>query len=152
MRRHDSIRDSLARTLELGLFNDVRAPTVKPCVPNPQTGADLRRDGIKVHLGGPTWVPDVGVVCPGTQRYVDLRSQARPVATSTGGPISSLTPHRYRGPTGPAPPLTPGALQGPQDVVALRGVMQALVRIQAYMVADIVVAIRAADLAVEAVV
>ncbi len=42
MRRHDSIRDSLARTLELGLFKDVRA-TVEPRVPNPQTGADLRR-------------------------------------------------------------------------------------------------------------
>ncbi len=39
----------------------------------------------------------------------------------------------------------------PQDV-ALRGVMQALVRIQAYMLADIVVAIPAVDLAVEAVV
>ena len=45
MRRHDSIRDSLARTLELGLFNDVRA-TVEPRVPNPQTGADLRRGDI----------------------------------------------------------------------------------------------------------
>ncbi len=41
----------------------------------------------------------------------------------------------------------------PQDV-ALRGVMQALVRIQAYgyMLADIVVAIPAVDLAIEAVV
>ncbi len=39
----------------------------------------------------------------------------------------------------------------PQDV-ALRGVMQALVRIQACMLADIVVAIPAVDLAVEAVV
>jgi hypothetical protein len=39
----------------------------------------------------------------------------------------------------------------PQDV-ALRRVMQALVRIQAYMLADIVVALPAVDLAVEAVV
>ncbi len=39
----------------------------------------------------------------------------------------------------------------PQDV-ALRGVMQALVRIQAYLLADIVVAIPAVDLAIEAVV
>ncbi len=48
----------------------------------------------------------------------------------------------------------PGVLQrgpSPQDV-ALRGVMQALVRIQAYMLADIVVAVRAVDLAIEAVV
>ncbi len=36
--------------------------------------------------------------------------------------------------------------------VALRGVMQALVRILAYMLADIVVAIPAVDLAIEAVV
>ncbi len=39
----------------------------------------------------------------------------------------------------------------PQDVV-LKGVMQALVRIQAYVLADIVVAIPAVDLAIEAVV
>jgi hypothetical protein len=39
---------------------------------------------------------------------------------------------------------------GPQQPdVALRGVMQALVRIQAYMLADIVVAIPAVDLAIE---
>ena len=46
-----------------------------------------------------------------------------------------------------------GHFRGPvtQDV-ALRGVMQALVRIQTYMLADIVVAIPAVDLAVEAVV
>ncbi len=42
-------------------------------------------------------------------------------------------------------------IPSPQDV-ALRGVMQALVRIQAYMLADIVVAIPAVDLAIEAVV
>jgi hypothetical protein len=36
--------------------------------------------------------------------------------------------------------------------VALRGVMQALVRIQAYMLADIVLAIPAVDLTFEAVV
>ncbi len=48
---------------------------------------------------------------------------------------------------------TQGYFRGPspQDV-ALRGVMQALVRIQAYMLADIVVAIPAVDLAIEAVV
>jgi hypothetical protein len=39
----------------------------------------------------------------------------------------------------------------PQDV-ALRGVMQALVRIRAYMLADVEVAIPAVDLAIEAVV
>jgi hypothetical protein len=43
----------------------------------------------------------------------------------------------------------PGALQGTD--VALRGAMQALVRIQADMLADIVVAIPAVDLAAEAV-
>jgi hypothetical protein len=48
---------------------------------------------------------------------------------------------------------TQGYFRGPspQDV-ALRGVMQALVRIQAYMLADIVVAIPAVDLTIEAVV
>jgi hypothetical protein len=42
MRRHDSIRDSLACTLELGLLKDVRA-TVEPRVPNPQIGANRAR-------------------------------------------------------------------------------------------------------------
>ncbi len=46
------------------------------------------------------------------------------------------------------PWYVPGYVQD----VALRGVMQALVRIQAYMLADIVVAIPAVDLAIEAVV
>jgi hypothetical protein len=48
---------------------------------------------------------------------------------------------------------TQGYFRGPspQDV-ALRGVMQALVRIQAYVLADIVVAIPTVDLAIEAVV
>jgi hypothetical protein len=48
---------------------------------------------------------------------------------------------------------TQGYFRGPspQDV-ALRGMMQALVRIQAYTLADIVVAIPAVDLAIEAVV
>ena len=48
---------------------------------------------------------------------------------------------------------TQGYFRGPSPLdVALRGVMQALVRIQAYMLADIVVAIPAVDLAIEAVV
>jgi hypothetical protein len=51
MRRHDSIRDSLARKLELGLFKDVRA-TVEPRVPNPQIGFGLRRGR---HEAAPGW-------------------------------------------------------------------------------------------------
>jgi hypothetical protein len=163
--------DSLARTLELGLFKDVRF-TVQPRVPNPQTGADLRRGDIKVHQGGTTWMLDIGVVCPGTQRYVDQGSQTTPgraaeayaaikaakyadqpnfvpFIVETGGytnrrATSSWTP--YGGLRGPAPPPTPdpGALQG--TVTPRRraqGEMQALVRIQAYMLADIIVAISA---------
>jgi hypothetical protein len=181
MRRHDSIRDSLARTLELGLFKDVRA-TVEPRVPNPQTGADLRRGDIKVHQGGTTWILDIGVVCPGTQRYVDQGSQTTPgraaeayaaikaakyadqpnfvpFIVETGGYINRrahLFLDTLRGSQGSRPAAdsrTQGYFRGPspQDV-ALRGVMQALVRIQAYMLADIVVAIPAVDLAIEAVV
>ncbi len=73
-------------------------------------------------------------------------------ATSTGGPTSSWTP--YGGPRGrPAADSRsdPGVLQG-TVTVALRGVMQALVRIQAYLLADVVVAIPAVDLAIESVV
>ncbi len=33
---------------------------------------------IKVHQGGASWILDVGVVCPGSQRFVDLGSQATP--------------------------------------------------------------------------
>ena len=63
--------------------------------------------------------------------YVHVSQGSRPAA-------DSRTQGYFRGPS-------------PQDV-ALRGVMQALVRIQACMLADIVVAIPAVDLAVEAVV
>ena len=41
---------------------------------NPQDGADQRRRDIKVSKHGNTWILDVGVVCPGTQRYVDQGS------------------------------------------------------------------------------
>ena len=37
---------------------------------NPQDGGDQRRGDIRVHKDGTTWVVDVGVVCPGTTRYV----------------------------------------------------------------------------------
>jgi hypothetical protein len=51
-------------------------------------------------------------------------------------------------------PYLNGEVYRVRTYVALRGVMQALVRIQAYMLADIfiVVAIPAVDLAIEAVV
>ena len=156
--------------------------TVEPRVPNPQTGADLRRGDIKVHQGGTTWILDIGVVCPGTQRYVDQGSQTTPgraaeayaaikaakyadqpnfvpFIVETGGYINRrahLFLDTLRGSQGSRPAAdsrTQGYFRGPspQDV-ALRGVMQALVRIQAYMLADIVVAIPAVDLAIEAVV
>ncbi len=106
--------------------------------------------------------------------YVPLR-QSRRRGTPTSPTLShSLCGdwrlHQQAGPPLPGHPTgvpgvpprrrlsDPGVLQArdfrgpsPQDV-ALRGVMQALVRIQAYMLADIVVAIPAVDLAIEAVV
>jgi hypothetical protein len=128
MRRHDSIRDSLARTLELGLFKDVRA-TVEPRVPNLQTGANLRRGGTRVAPRGSKTSVSCGL--PGTQRYVDQGSQTTPGRAAEAyavikaakyadhptsshslwrleatSPISSWTP--YGGPRGPAPPPTPG--------------------------------------------
>ena len=45
--------------------------TREPRVENPQDGRDQRRgDIIRVHKDGTTWVVDVGVMCPGTTRYV----------------------------------------------------------------------------------
>ncbi len=44
----------------------------------PQDGADQRRGDIKVSKHGDTWILDVGVVCPGTQRYVDPGSGTTP--------------------------------------------------------------------------
>jgi hypothetical protein len=41
-------------------------------------GADQRRGDIKVSKHGNTWILDVGVVCPGTQRYVDQGSGTMP--------------------------------------------------------------------------
>ncbi len=79
-----------------------------------------------------TYVPMVPLVPWYSSTYV-------PVVHVYHGTICNKLVHVYfRGPS-------------PQDV-ALRGVMQALVRIQAYMLADIVVAIPAVDLAIEAVV
>ena len=42
----------------------------EPRVENPQDAGDQRRGDIRVHKDGPTWLVDVGVVCPGTTRYV----------------------------------------------------------------------------------
>ena len=68
MKRLDYIRDALCQALE-------RIPGVQTTresrVENPQDGGDQRRgDIIRVHKDGTTWVVDVGVVCPGTMRYV----------------------------------------------------------------------------------
>jgi hypothetical protein len=74
-KRHDSIRDSLATVL--GRVHGTSA-TVEPRVLNPKGGADQRRGTIKVSKHGNTWILDVGVVCPGTQRYVDQGSGTSP--------------------------------------------------------------------------
>ncbi len=67
VRRHGSICDSAWRAR----WN---WDSSKTCG---QTGADLKRGDIKVHQGT-TWILDIGVVCPGTQRYVDQGSQTTP--------------------------------------------------------------------------
>ncbi len=66
-RDHDYIRDALGQALER--IPGVQA-TREPRVENPQDGGDERRGDIRVHKGGTTWAVDVGVVCPGTTRYV----------------------------------------------------------------------------------
>jgi hypothetical protein len=71
-KRHDSIRDRLATVL--GRVSG----TVEPRVLQPQDGADQRRGDIKVSKHGNTWILDGGVVCPGTQRYVDQGSGTTP--------------------------------------------------------------------------
>ena len=78
--------------------------------------AGWRGGDIKVSKHGNTWILDVGVVCPGTQRYDDH-------------------------------PWNPQARTTTETV--LREAMQALGRVQAHMLARIVVEIRAADIAVE---
>jgi hypothetical protein len=170
IRRHDSLLDSLARTLELGLFKDVRA-TVEPRVPNPQTGANLRRGDIKVHQGGTTWILDIGVVCPGTQRYVDQGSQTTPGRAAEA--YAAIKAAKYA----EQPNFIPFIVETGSDINTrahlfldtLRGSQGSrpaadsrrctsgdrrpkTSRIQAYMLADFVVAIPAVDLAVEAVV
>ena len=64
-KRHGSIRDRLATVL--GRVSGTSA-TVEPRVLQPKDGADHRRGDIKVSKHGNTWILDVGVVCPGTQR------------------------------------------------------------------------------------
>jgi hypothetical protein len=70
--------------------------------------------------------------------------------------LDALLARAYWGSQGSRPAAdsrTQGYFRGPSPHdVALKGVMQALVRIQAYVLADTVVAIPAVDLAIEAVV
>jgi hypothetical protein len=109
--------------------------------------------GVYTHTGMvPGWHHDVGVVCPGTQRYGSPPGRAAEAyAAIKAAQTSPTSSHSlWSGPPLSGHPMgvppTPG-LRGntgdrhpkPQDVV-LTGVMQALVRIQAYMLADIVVA------------
>ncbi len=108
--------------------------------------ADRRRGGAPGW-----WILDIDVVCRGTpQRYVDHLTdvdQGSPGRAEACAAIKAakyadqphfVPLHQQAGPgRGPAPPPTPGPMstsgdrQSPQDV-ALRGVMQALVRTQAY--------------------
>ncbi len=84
-KRHDSIRDRLATVL--GRVSGTSA-TVEPRVLQPQDGADQRRGDIKVRKHGNTWILDVGVVCPGTQRYVDQGNGTTPgLAAEASGEV-----------------------------------------------------------------
>ena len=38
----------------------------------PQSPGDQRRADITVHMGGTTWLVDVGVICPGTPRLLAM--------------------------------------------------------------------------------
>ncbi len=67
-RRHHSIRNRLARVLER--VNGTSA-TVEPRGLKPQDSADQWRGKAAGTAPAPMWVLDVGVVCPGTQRCVD---------------------------------------------------------------------------------
>jgi hypothetical protein len=102
MRRYDSNGRSLARTLELGLFKDMRA-TVEPRVPNPQTGAHLRRGDTRcarAALRGGHRVPcDPALRRPGQPDH----SRASSRSTNLGGVVRldlwhhAITPSRMRG-------------------------------------------------------
>ncbi len=67
--RHDGIRDALwtARKRITGV-----QATLEPSVTAPLGPGDQRHADIKVHLGGTTWLVDVGVVCPGTPRLLAM--------------------------------------------------------------------------------
>ena len=176
-KRHDSIRDRLATVL--GRVSGTSA-TVEPRVLQPQDGADQRRGDIKVSKHGNTWILDVGVVCPGTQRYVDQGSGTTPGLAAeayaavkvakyadqdnfipfileTGGRVNKAARDWLDALTAPEPgeqvpsqddhPWNPQTRTTTETV--LREAMQALVRVQAHMLARIVVEIRAADIAVE---
>ena len=73
--RHDNIRNSLRTAL--AKIPGVQA-TLEPRVENPTDAADHRRGDIKVHWSGSTWLLDVGVVCPGVQRFVDAGADTTP--------------------------------------------------------------------------
>ncbi len=54
-----------------------------------QDGADQRRGDSKVSKHGNTWILDVGVVCPGTKRYVDQASSSKASSSSSSSQASS---------------------------------------------------------------
>jgi hypothetical protein len=123
--------------------------TVEPRVLQPQDGADQRRGDIKVSKHG--------VVCPGTQCCVDQGSGTMPGLAAEAYAAVKAAKHADQDNFIPFILETGGrvnkaardwldALTTPSDAARA---MQALVRVQAHMLARIVVEIRAADIAVE---
>ncbi len=118
---------------------------------------DSRRGDIKVSKHGNTWILNVGVVCPGTQRYVAPRRdwQRRPKAAKyadqdnfipfileTGGRVNKAARDWLDALTAPEPGEQVPSLDdhpwNPQTrTTVLREAMQALVRVQAHMLARI---------------
>ena len=164
--RHDSIRDALWNALKR--IPGVQA-TLEPRVTTPLGSGDQRRADIKVHLGGTTWLVDVGVVCPGTPRLLVAGTAETPGRAAAL--YSSIKAAKYRDQSNFVPFIVEtggrinaagleffdtvsGALESDVAPVraarraALYGVANALIRQQGYMLAQIVAEIHAPDHAV----
>ena len=163
--RHDQVRDALARALNR--ISNVRA-TKEPRVQQQRGANDQRRGDIKVSKGGTTWVLDVGVVCPGTAHYVAAGAHEKPGTAAKAYYTTKM--HKYSDQPNFIPFIveTGGrindearawveqlfdAQEEPADrghkVKVFRDVSRVLVKIQGYMMAQIVEEIRAPDRAVE---
>ena len=163
--RHNWVRNALAASLNR--MPGVQA-VLEPMVTTRRAPGDQRRGDIKVIKSGTSWILDVGIICPGSQRlvskgtdiipgkaaalYEDKKTKTYsdqanfvPFIVETGGRaglqfLSRILPLEAEGTAG---------LTRRHGRAALRGISRALALQQGYMLAQITEEIHAPDRAAQ---